>query len=301
MNLPASFRGCVQVVRAGHVVFETTRDPAAPRCLATRFPVASVSKHFVAAAALLLHEDGLLPFDAGIVRWFADAPPAWQSITVHHLLTHTSGMGHWRDIAGFDITRPPARDELARQLMAAPLIASPGERGSYSGPGFFFAGLIVEAVAGMPYGEFVEQRIFRCLAMDSTTSGVRPAGTDVAEGFHGGSPAPAVDGLAAIPGTGDAWSTVGDLNRYTTALAAGALLREDSLARMSTAWTAVDGASYGYGTFLGPLAGRPARWHPGDNPGFRSLRAEFTDDGTAAAVLCNDDAIDPLAVLDQLS
>src|SRR5690606_24638591 len=63
----------------------------------TRYQLASVSKQFTAAAALLLVEDGTLVLDDPVVRWIDGCPEEWRDITLHHLLTHTSGLGHWDD------------------------------------------------------------------------------------------------------------------------------------------------------------------------------------------------------------
>src|SRR5690349_15591990 len=92
-----------------------------------------------------------------------------------------------------------------------------------------------------------------------------------------------------MAGTGDIWSTARDLARFTWALHTGALLSDAAYRAMITPSPL---APYGYGMQLGTVAGRPARYHTGDNPGFLSLAAWFPDESIALAVLSNDEATD---------
>lgn len=110
-----------------------------------------------------------------------------------------------------------------------------------------------------------------------------------------------------MPGTGDVWSTVGDLNRDTDALRAGHLLSNASRDLMCTPHAATTATptrllrsdAYGYGCFLGAVADQPARFHTGDNPGYQSLHA--WSGALSIAVLCNDEALDLGTCLEPLS
>jgi CubicO group peptidase (beta-lactamase class C family) len=103
--------------------------------LGTRFQVASVSKQFMAAAVLLLAERGVLAVSDPAGRWLAAGPPGWDQVTVQHLLTHTSGLPHWRDLPGLDLTVPAGTDDLLARLRSAGMLFAPGQRHSYSSPG----------------------------------------------------------------------------------------------------------------------------------------------------------------------
>jgi CubicO group peptidase (beta-lactamase class C family) len=272
--------------------------------LTTRFQVGSVSKQFVAAAVLLAREGDLLRLDEPISRWFDDLRPDLGSITVHQLLSHTSGLGHWDDVPEFNVLEPPPPDEMFIGISAMRPASSPGSHWSYSGPGYLLAAWSVERLTGVPYSTFVSNRILGPLGMEATTSGTFRTDAGAARGYYAGARARGVTGLAQFPGTGDMWSTVGDLTRYSEHLASGALLSPASLEALSTEhtttgmpfatseWLTQDAYGYGYGYFLGRLGSRPIRFHTGDNPGYRSLIGWLPGSETSFALLSNDEACD---------
>jgi CubicO group peptidase (beta-lactamase class C family) len=299
-------RGVVLAVRRGSVVLQAAGGPADVEtgvacAVDTCFAVASVSKQFTAAAVLLLVERGVVGLDEPLRRWFGRGPDWWREVTVHQLLTHTSGLGHWDVVGGIERFCALDADRQLAAVQATRPRAVPGRRWSYSGLGYLMLGQIVECVDGRSYGEFLEAEIFSPLGMEETSSGPEPTGRRTAHGHHDGSPVPASD-LAALPGTGDVWSTATDLARYSGALRAGELLTPRSWRALTTPqaplgneaysldW--IEALSYGYGYFIGSLAGRPAVFHPGDNPGYQSFSASIPDADTSIVVLLNDDALD---------
>ena len=113
-----------------------------------------------------------------------------------------------------------------------------------------------------------------------------------------------------MPGAGDVWSTVDDLARYTAAFNGGQILDPRSRQAMCTphapvpaGWAAADlliGESYGYGYALGTVAGRPARFHPGDNPGYLAVHLWLPDHDIVIVLLSNDETSPAESVLQQL-
>jgi CubicO group peptidase (beta-lactamase class C family) len=281
-------RGVVVVVRDGVPVVEA----AGPGCsLSTRFQIASVSKQFAAVVALILAEQGALDLHEPITRWFTEAPADWRGITLHHLLTHTSGIGHWADIPGFVPSEAMDLDKRLALFQRAPLISAPGTEFRYSSPGYLLVGDIVGRAAGRPYVDLLRQWILEPLNLSNTNTGPPPAGAEVARGHRNGEPVTAWD-LASMAGTGDIWATAGDLTRFTVALHTGALLAEGAYRAMITPRVAIDERRwYGYGMYLGPIAGLDAHYHTGDNPGFLALTARLPDD-TSLTVLSNDEVTD---------
>ncbi|MDA8344628.1 MAG: serine hydrolase [Thermaerobacter sp.] len=302
-HLTEGFWGAFQVTQRGTVVAEAAAGPAAHTTSArldTCFQAASISKQFVAASLMLLSERGVLSLDDPIRRWWPSTPKSWDRITVEQLLTHSSGLMHWGDIPGLDISRPPSPRDILAEAITLPLLSAPGTRWAYSGVGFLLAAAIVEAASGRPYGEFVTDNIFSPLGMTSTTSGQTPDGRRVAKGHRDGQPVPLVAGLTTWPGTGDLWTTVADLIRYADAVRAGDLLSDRSQRLMAHPHImiqdsppnggAISPVAYGYGIFTGTIAGHPARFHPGDNPGFRSLLAWLPEADITLAVLSNEES-----------
>lgn len=277
----------------------TGAGPDDPCSLGTRFQIASVSKQFTAAAMLLLADRGVLSVDDPVSRWLDGCPPGWDPITVHHLLCHMAGLTHWSGLPELDVTIPVDVDEKLRIFAAAPLLWPPGERFSYSSPGYVVLAHILERATGLGYGAFVAREIFEPLGMDATFNGAPGDRPGLAVGGHDGAAVPsfALDTLGL--GTGSIWSTVGDLARWDRALADGELLSDAARRAMFTVHAPVeddDGLvrtdGYGYGWFIGSAAGHPVFYHPGDNPGYRSINAWFPDDDVRLAILSNEGATD---------
>jgi len=248
---------------------------------------------------MMLVEAGLLDLHEPVVRWLPEAPPPWRAITLHHLLSHGSGVSHWSDAAQLDPAAPASRDDRLAQALRAPLQFEPGTRFRYSSPGFLVVGVIAERASGTDYPRLLAERIVRPLGLGSTTSGVRP--TDAVPGHRDGEPVEAWD-LASMIGTGDVWSTAEDFLRYARALADGVLVSPASLALMRTEHAAfpapdrgyggrLEVTGYGYGHYLGTFDGRPAALHTGDNPGYKSIVAWLPDDVTVVG-LSNEETVD---------
>ncbi|WP_432562102.1 serine hydrolase domain-containing protein [Kineococcus sp. SYSU DK003] len=267
------------------------------RPLHTRFQAGSISKQFLSVVALALAERGRLDLHSSITRWLPHAPAAWRDITLHHLLSSTSGLGHWGDVPGMPSLQqaPPAPEVVERLVERAGLVHPPGTAWRYSGPGFLLAARVLQAATGTPYSELLHRLVLAPARTVATTSGRFPLGEpDVAEGHRRGVPVHVDAGFTALPGTGDLWTTVADLLRYTASLRARELL-----ARPEALWSPYADVpagtgdpvakAYGYGTFLGTVAGRRAWFVPGDNPGYRSLLAHLADDGTDLAILSDDE------------
>jgi CubicO group peptidase (beta-lactamase class C family) len=286
-------RGSVVADLAGGLADVEAGVPCTPE---TCFQVCSVSKQFVAAAVMLLVESGQVDLAEPVDRWLVGAPPQWRKITLHHLLSHTGGVPHWREAPGLDPAESIPIGERVENVLAAPLRSEPGEQWHYSSPGFLLVGVIVERAGGQPYREFLAERILSPLGLTHTTLGGTPA--VAAKGYRDGRPVPPWD-LNAMAGTGDIWSTAGDLTRFTTALHSGELVSAESLDAMCTAHAHLDDddegeprlttTGYGYGMYTGVFDGHPAQYHPGDNPGYQSLACWLPDHEASIVILVNDE------------
>ena len=316
----SGWSGTARVVRGPEVLEERCVGPAVgpdgPPCgPETRYQAGSISKLVLSVAVLRLVEQGELALGRPITRWLA-TPAAWDTITLHQLLSHTSGIGHWGDVPDLGVrllAAPPARDELVAMIERAPLVHAPGAAWRYSGPGFLVAALVVEAATGRAYGDVATELVLGPAQLGPTTSGQFPVGdADVAVGHRHGELVGVHEGFARLPGTGDLWTTVGDLVRLNQALRSGCVLRPDLASQLWTPHAQIprtgaagDGPmvveAYGYGTFLGHLAGQPAHVNPGDNPGYQSLLAYLPERDVDLAVLANEDAPSVDAALRELT
>jgi CubicO group peptidase (beta-lactamase class C family) len=287
--------GVVVITRDGRPVRTVTGGGCTP---STRFQIASVSKNFTATLTMMLVDAGRLDLHEPLHRWLPEAPPSWQSLTLHHFLSNSSGIGHWNEVPGMDPSVPATRDDRLKLVLRAPLLDGPGVRFRYSSPAFMVVGVVVERATGRPYPPVLDEKILRPLGLTSTVSGSRP--TDVVPGHHAGAPVEPWD-LASMTGTGDMCSTAEDLITYAHALGTGALVSLGSLALMRSRHVTFqepdrspDGrlevTGYGYGHYVGTFDGRAAALHTGDNPGYKSL-VGWLPDGVGIVALFNDDSI----------
>jgi CubicO group peptidase (beta-lactamase class C family) len=130
----------------------------------TLVDIASISKQFTAAGVLALEMDGRLRVEDPLGRFFPSAPPDKAAITLHQLLTHTSGL---IDEVGPEY-QPVGRDEFLRQEFATPLLFHPGARFRYANSGYSVLAAVIEKVSGEPLGEFLRHRLFLPAGMAHT-------------------------------------------------------------------------------------------------------------------------------------
>lgn len=314
----SEFSGAAVLARAGRTVQERAggladRDLGLRCTQSTRFQIASVSKQFTAAAVLLLASRSRLSLDDPVTRWLGRGPAGWDAITVHQLLTHTAGLGHWPDYPDLDPYQPiEAAQELAI-FQRAPLVSPPGDRYSYSSPGYVVAAWIVERAAEQPYASFLAEQVFTPLGLSGASAGDPPGGPGMARGYRAGVAVPSIDLAGVTIGAGDVWCTTTDLLRWDEAVANDELLPaalrtamltpHATLPAAESASVAEGGwmsAGYGYGWRTGSFAGRRAYFHAGDNPGYQSLNAWLPDQQLTLAVLANDESADILGVAAEL-
>ena len=179
---------------------------------------------------MLLAQDGKVSIDQPITRYLADAPPAWEKITVRHLLTHTSGIPEFDDAnQGLDPRREYTEDELVKLAAGLPPKFAPGARWSYSGTGYVLLGVLIHRVSGKPYGDFLRERVFSPLHMGSTRVlsdtdllAFRASGYELEEGLLKNQDWAS----SSVCGTADGGlvSSVMDMAKWDAAIQSGALL-----------------------------------------------------------------------------
>jgi CubicO group peptidase (beta-lactamase class C family) len=306
--------GCALVARGGETLFEAswgfadlaTRTPNSP---ATRFGLASLTKMFTAVVVATLVRDGRLAFETPV----ADILPAHlrprtldAAVSVHHLLCHTSGIadyaeededsaGYLEDYGALWVERPSYLIERPADVLPLfadlPAYRPPGQVFQYSNAGYILLGIVIEQVAGTPYPEAVQARVFEPAGM--TASGffrLDEAVPDVATGYLAPTSPdlPRRTNIYSIPviGTSDggAMSTTGDLDRFLRAYADGTLLGDLTEVMLRPHADASDGFFEGYGVHLYPDGG----WgHGGGDPGVAVIAKRWPDDDLDIVVLSN--------------
>ncbi|NNF81288.1 MAG: beta-lactamase family protein, partial [Flavobacteriaceae bacterium] len=137
------------------------------------FEIGSITKQFTAVSILMLEEQGKLSVQDDITKYIPDYPTNGQTISIHHLLNHTSGI---KSYTGMERFRKNARvdmtpTELIDFFKNEPMDFEPGEQFLYNNSGYILLGHIIEVVCGISYAEFIEQNIFEPLGMKNSYFG----------------------------------------------------------------------------------------------------------------------------------
>ena len=263
----------------------------------TVFQSGSVGKTFTAALVMLLAEDGKLKLDDPISRHLPNTPKAWDTITIRHLLTHTSGLGD--PYAKLDFYKNYSDEELIALEASVPVLFAPGDRWAYSNMGYHLLGFICNKAGGKFYGDQLRERIFAPLGMgtriisDSAIVPHRAAGYEWIKGALKNQSwvAPKLNTTA----DGSLYLTARDLALWDMALDGNKILSEKI---KLASWTPVklnDGstADYGYGWQLGPVNGHRTISHGGSWQGFKAGIERYVDDRLTVIVLANSAAASP--------
>jgi CubicO group peptidase (beta-lactamase class C family) len=276
---------------------------------ATRFGLASLTKMFTAVAVADLVAHGLLEFDSRVVDVL---PPERRpvtllpEVTVHHLLSHTSGIA---DYAEEDEESPEYVEDYSRLWVERPSYAMqrpldflqlfgdrppyrpPGQQYQYSNAGYVLLGVVIEELSGRPFTEVVEDRVFARAEMDA--SGffrLDEAVPHVAVGYlpRTGPDARWRSNVYSIPviggADGGAHSTIADVDRFLHAYADGTLLGDHQERVLAAHADAGDGFTEGYGVLHYP-DGRYG--HGGWDPGAMVIANRWPDQDVNVVVLCN--------------
>ncbi len=293
--------GAAIVVADGEVVFRAARgmadlELAVPLDPEHVFRLGSITKQFTAAAILQLADEGKLSVEDDITDHLPDYPTHGHTITIEHLLTHTSGISSYTDIPGYmigaEIRADLNTEELIEVFHDLPMRFAPGTRWEYCNSGYVLLGAIIETVSGQSYPDYVREHIFQPLGMEHSHYGGPQLIPGRVQGYAEGP-----DGVVNAPylsmtqphAAGSLLSTLDDLARWNAALLAGEVVSAESLARMTTEITLADGegAGYGYGLAIGTFRGEPSISHGGGIHGFATYGMWLPESRVYVAVLSN--------------
>ena len=309
-----AFSGAVLVAREGVPLLSrgygwANLEQATRNTSQTKFQIASISKQFTALAILILQEQSRLDLHQPLNTLVPTDLLAWQDVTPHHLLTHTSGipdLPFWPNYIDPAVNGPITPAYLRELFGDKPLQFQPGTMFVYSNWGYILLGYVIEQISGMPYAEFLQRWIFAPVGMTGSGYADRKRvlpGRAASYAFEGGEPVNASfldleDAYAA----GGLYSTVEDLLRWERVLSGETLATAASLGAMFTPHVAVgDGSSYGYGWQIGRRFGRHVQYHGGRIDGFRVQLARYPDEQVCVVVLCNLQSCDPEPLADALA
>jgi CubicO group peptidase (beta-lactamase class C family) len=290
-----NFSGVILVAKGDRIVAEkgfgyANVEHKVPNGPGTLFQVASVSKPFTAAAILLLAERGKIDLHAPLARILPDYPNG-ERLTIHHLLTHGSGIANINAFPDFaEIQRRPQRPaDLVELFKAKALEFAPGERYSYSNSNYNLLALIVEKASGLPFDAFLQREILAPLKLGRTghrgpMSRIVPDLADgyAPEGALGLERAAYLD-WSSKTGNGSLYSDARGILGFVRAANRGGLLKPTSAAAAFTQHF----PNIGYGWFLTEAHGRRLHHINGRSPGFTAQVDHFVEEDVTVIVLSN--------------
>lgn len=295
------FNGAVLVAQNGEILFKKGYGLAhmewdIPNEADTKFRLGSITKQFTATLIMQLEENGKLSTDDVITDHLTEYPDeVGGKVTIHHLLTHTSGIPSYTGLPDFfaDKSRDPySVEEFIEVFSDLPLEFEPGSEYRYNNSGYFLLGAIIEEATGMTYEEALAQYIFEPLGMEDsgydhhgTILKKRAAGYERA-GIHYRT-APYLD-MSLPYAAGSLYSTVEDLFIWDRALAGDKVLSAGQKEKMLTDY--INGYGYGWGVNEGRTFGDKdvtVVGHGGGINGFNTLIQRIPEDGHMVVLLNN--------------
>ena len=249
--------------------------PNAPKHV---FEIGSITKQFTAVAILMLEEQGKLSVDDEMTKYIPDYPTQGKTITIHHLLNHTSGIQSYTGMASFvsSARTDMTPTELIDKFKNEPMEFDPGTQFKYNNSGYILLGHIIEVVSGKSYEDFIQANIFDTLGMTNSYCGsmtklIQNRARGYSETENGFRNADYLS-LGLAYAAGYIMSTTEDLLIWQNAISANTLLKRSTLERAINGSTLNDGEDigYGYGWIKGDVNGSTTVEHSGGIFGYSS-------------------------------
>lgn len=291
-----NFSGALLIAHEGKIILKKCygfancelRKPNTPQ---TRFRIASITKTFTALAIMKLQEQGLLHVQDPISHYLPDYPHGNQ-ITIHHLLTHTSGIPNYYKYFA-DICNLTKLKKIVSIIQHWPLEFEPGSKYMYSNSGYLLLAYIIEKVSGKTYNEFLDKNIFKPLNMHNS-------GQDKFKNYLSNHAhcyikekntiknSPSINSPITLLGNGDLYASLNDLYKLDQALHKGKVISQQSFDCMTIPYVTINGKrSHGYGWFIDRYHNKKVIEYSGCLVGSLSKYMRFIDDKITIILLSN--------------
>jgi CubicO group peptidase (beta-lactamase class C family) len=264
------------------------------------FEIGSITKQFTAVSILMLLEQGKLSLNDPVTKYIENYPMHGYTITVHHLLTHTSGIKSYTDMERWiKISRNDLSPlEMINMFKNEPMDFAPGEKYLYNNSGYFMLGYIIEKASGIPYPDFLEKNIFEPLGMKNSFYGShskiiknRALGYSKEENYKNAEYLSLTQPYAA----GSIMSNVDDLLIWNQAIQSNRLVKKETIQKAFTNYKLNSGKflNYGYGWGLDEINGSGTIEHSGGIFGYSTNAIYLPKEDIFVAVFSNCDCGSP--------
>lgn len=301
LTYAGNFSGTVLVAKKGKVILRKAYGFAnyeldVRNTPTMKFRICSLTKQFTALAILQLQERGLLNVNDPLAKYFPDFPNG-SNITIHHLLTHTSGIFNISTTADI-LERTKQSINLEKEIViikSGKAEFTPGDHYSYNNSGYILLTYIIEKVSGKSYEKYMQENIFNPLGMKN--SGIDDPIKIIKNRASGYSKennilqnAPYTD-MAWAAGAGYIYSTIDDMYLWDRALYTQKLLSKKSLDAMTTGYTPLEPGShelfYGYGVGVAKTPFGTLIEHRGGTSGFKAIISRYIEQDICIIFLSN--------------
>lgn len=288
------FNGAVLVMQKGKAVYKKAfgmadREWNVPNTTETKFRIGSVTKQFTAACILQLAEQGKLGLDDKLSKYIPGYPKG-DSITIHMLLNHISGIQNYTNMQEFwqKAALPLSKDSMIALFKNKPLDFSPGTGWNYSNSGYFLLGVIVEKASEKKFSDHLMENVIKKAglkntAMDNLDSVLAYRAKGYTKNSKGIWQHALYISMEAPYSAGAIFSTVDDMYTWTKALLNNKIISEASTKKMTTAYK----ERYGYGLIIDSLKAHPRITHGGSIPGFVTHLAYYPADDVCVVTFSN--------------
>jgi len=272
-------------------------ESSVPATAETVYKIGSITKQFTSSIIMQLVEAGKISLSDPITKFLPNYPTQGNTVTIHHLLTHTSGIKSYTSL-GPKFWNEASRLDLSDSAMIAsfqnePFDFAPGAKYQYNNSAYYLLGVIIEKVTGVPYRKFINERLLPPLGLrntmfceESLIIPHRARGYEVRNDKLVNADPISMNTPGAA---GSLCSTVLDLLEWRHALFGGRVVSSASLEKMTTPATLNDGSAtgYGYGLGMGKMDGHRRVGHGGGINGFITQLAYYPSDDLTVVVLGN--------------
>jgi len=287
---PFGFSGALLVARNGEIVLNkgygmAVRSSNTPNDANTVFSVGSITKQFTAAAILKLESEGKLTVRDSLGKYFVDVPPDKRGITLHNLLTHTSGIVQ----DGGEDYDPVGRDEAVKRILALPMEFVPGENFGYSNSGYTLLAAIIEKVSGRTYEGFLHDSLFVPAGMITTGYRIPDWQSHVVAHWYVGdkdnvTPLERRYPFWFLTGNGGILSTTADMYRWHESLLGDRILPQREKEKLFTPFR--EEYAYGWDVIQSPR-GLLIQHNGGSDLGNSAEIRRYIDSNAVSVLLCN--------------
>ena len=258
-------------------------DKQTPMSTTTPVYLASVSKQFYAMGILILQEQEVLNVEDKINTYFPEFPDGWSEVSIHHLLTHQSGIPDYFGKISEDKMLDITNDKVLEWAVEQELDFTPGRIFKYSNTGYIILSELIKRVSQQPIEDFMKEQIFGPVGMNKTLvyDESKPEITDRAIGYFPNGEL--LDYSILTTGGGGIFSTIDDLLLWSKALDEYTLVEESTFKLATTPYL----NNYGYGWFIGSINHKAHINHSGGLSGFRTNILKYSTTGLTIVMLSN--------------